>query len=63
MISKEKKWYFCPYCRKKLVIHYKDAKCTGVIIRCKSCKRDVEIVLNRAMSHASTKNLEELRRE
>ena len=45
MITKEKKWYFCPYCKKKLVIHYKDAKCTGVIIRCKSCKRDVEIIL------------------
>lgn len=39
----ERKWYMCPFCGKKLVIYDNTAKCSGVFIMCKNCKKEVEI--------------------
>lgn len=42
-IPTERKWYICPYCGKNLVIHEDTAVCKGVFIRCKECRKEVEI--------------------
>ena len=39
-----KKWYICPYCKKKKLIKYsKDAKAKGIFLLCKNCGKEVEI--------------------
>nr|DAI08420.1 MAG TPA: cysteine-rich protein [Bacteriophage sp.] len=43
-----KKWYICPYCKKKLVRYEeKDAISKGVFFLCKKCKREIEIKINK----------------
>lgn len=42
-IATERKWYKCPVCGKNLLIITNTAKCSGVFIRCKNCKSDIEI--------------------
>ena len=37
------KWYRCPYCGKKLLIFNDTAKCDGVFINCRECRREVKI--------------------
>lgn len=39
----EKKWFRCPHCGKKLLLFDNNAKCRGVYVFCKQCKKDVEI--------------------
>ena len=39
----ERMWYRCPYCGKKLLIYDNAAKCSGIYIQCKKCKREVEV--------------------
>ncbi len=42
-----KKWYICPYCKKKKLIKYsKDAKSQGIFLLCKNCGKEVEIKIN-----------------
>lgn len=42
-IPTERKWYVCPHCGKSLVIYEDTAVCKGVFIRCKECRREIEI--------------------
>lgn len=42
-IQTERKWYRCPYCGKKLLIFNDIAKCDGVYINCRECRREVKI--------------------
>ena len=42
-IPTERKWYVCPYCGKHLVVYNDIAVCKGVYIRCKECRKEVEI--------------------
>nr|DAE73358.1 MAG TPA: DNA-directed RNA polymerase [Caudoviricetes sp.] len=42
-IPTERKWYRCPYCGKKLLIFNDTAKCDGVFINCRECRREVKI--------------------
>lgn len=37
------KWYRCPYCGKKLLIYEDTAKCSGVYLNCRECKREINI--------------------
>ncbi len=39
----EKKWYTCPHCGKRLLVYQNGAFCQGIFIRCKGCKKTVEI--------------------
>lgn len=41
-----KKWYFCPYCEKKLIKFNEDAIAKGVFLLCKKCKKEIEIKIN-----------------
>ena len=41
------KWYKCPFCNKKLIKFNEDAKCKGVFLLCKKCKKEVEIKINK----------------
>lgn len=43
LFAPEKKWYTCPACGQRLLIYADGAKCSGVYIRCKGCKREVEV--------------------
>lgn len=36
-------WYTCPYCRQKLFKIAEDAVIKGLQIKCKSCKRIIDI--------------------
>ena len=45
-IAIEKKWFVCPDCGKKLVVYDDTAKCRGVYVYCKFCKKEVEIKVN-----------------
>ena len=42
-IPTERKWYRCPYCGKKLLIYEDTAKCSGVYLNCRECKREINI--------------------
>lgn len=42
-----KKWYICPYCKKKLIMYEKNAKAKGVFLLCKKCKKEIEIKINK----------------
>lgn len=42
-LSREKKWYHCPNCGKNLLIYDDGAKSAGVFIRCKGCRKTIEI--------------------
>jgi DNA-directed RNA polymerase subunit RPC12/RpoP len=44
-IPTERKWYRCPYCGKKLLIYEDTAKCSGVYLNCRECKREINIKL------------------
>lgn len=42
-----KKWFMCPFCRKKKLIKYEDnAYSKGVFLLCKNCGKEVEIKIN-----------------
>lgn len=41
-----KKWYICPYCRKKIIKYKEDAKASGIFLLCKNCKKEIEIIIN-----------------
>lgn len=42
-----KKWYICPYCKKKKLIKYnQDANSKGIFLLCKKCGKEVEIKIN-----------------
>lgn len=41
-----KKWYLCPYCKKKLIKYKEDAISKGVFLLCKKCGKEVEIKIN-----------------
>ena len=45
MIELRRDWYKCPHCGKNLLIYNNTAACEGVFIRCKGCKKEVEIVI------------------
>ena len=38
-----RRWYCCPYCHTKLVIYDNTASAAGAYIKCRTCKREVEI--------------------
>ena len=42
-----KKWFICPYCKKKLVKYEKDAISKSVFLLCKKCGKEVEIKINK----------------
>ena len=44
-----KKWFVCPNCGKKILIYdEKKGQSQGLYIKCKSCKKVIEIVVKRA---------------
>jgi transcription elongation factor Elf1 len=38
-----REWYKCPVCGTKLAIIDNNAKCSGVHIKCRTCKKEIEI--------------------
>lgn len=38
-----RKWYACPYCGKNAVLYDNTARCTGLYMKCKECKKEFEI--------------------
>ena len=36
-------WYVCPVCGMKLAIRDNTARCHGIYIKCRACKREIEI--------------------
>nr|DAF80996.1 MAG TPA: zinc-ribbon domain protein [Caudoviricetes sp.] len=38
-----RKWYRCPVCGCKLLIYDNTTVCTNVFIKCRTCKKEVEI--------------------
>ena len=41
-----KKWFLCPYCKKKIIKYEKDANSKGIFFLCKKCKKEIEIIIN-----------------
>ena len=39
----KREWYKCPKCGQNLIIYDNTAKCSGVFLKCKSCKKEIEI--------------------
>ena len=52
-IPTERKWFRCPYCGKKLLIYDDTAKCDGVYINCRECKREVKIKINKFSAYTN----------
>ena len=42
-----KKWFLCPYCRKKIIKYDKDAYSKGDFLLCKKCGKEIEIKINK----------------
>lgn len=43
-----KNWYCCPYCGKKLLKYNKaKAQSKGIYYKCKNCKREIEIKIDK----------------
>lgn len=38
-----RKWYCCPNCGKALFPLREDTRVSGLVLRCKACKHDIEI--------------------
>jgi transcription elongation factor Elf1 len=46
-VKDSKKWYLCPNCGKKILIYdIKKAVSKGLYIKCKQCKREIEIKIH-----------------
>lgn len=45
-----KKWFLCPYCKKKLIKYKKDAISKGVFLLCKKCGKEVEIRIYKSLN-------------
>lgn len=39
----ERRWYCCPKCGTKLAIYDNTSKCTGVFVKCRTCRNEIEI--------------------
>ena len=42
-----KKWFNCPFCKKKLVKYNENANAKGVFLLCKNCKKEIEIKIDK----------------
>nr|DAZ26035.1 MAG TPA: zinc-ribbon domain protein [Caudoviricetes sp.] len=42
----QKKWYTCPHCGKRLAAYVGKAQSRGIYIKCKQCKREIEIKIS-----------------
>ena len=43
-VKDNKRWYLCPYCRKKILKYDEtDGKSKKIYIKCRYCKKEVEI--------------------
>lgn len=40
-----RKWYTCPSCGTKLLIYDNTAKSSGVYIKCRTCKKEIEVII------------------
>lgn len=38
-----RKWYCCPVCGTKLFVYDNTAKTSGVFMKCRTCKNEIEI--------------------
>ncbi|MRM91174.1 hypothetical protein EAI28_22885 [Faecalicatena contorta] len=38
-----RRWYRCPNCGTKLAIYDNTAKASGVYVKCRTCKKEVQI--------------------
>ena len=46
MIDFVKKWYLCPICGQKLLLYdEKYGKSKKVYVKCKNCKKEIEIII------------------
>ena len=36
-------WYCCPYCGAKTMLYDNTARCNGVFLKCKRCRREFEV--------------------
>ena len=39
----KREWFKCPFCGKNIVIYDNTARSSGVFLKCKNCKNEVEI--------------------
>lgn len=42
-----RKWYKCPFCGKKLLKFNDKAESKGIYYKCKNCKREIEIKIDK----------------
>lgn len=40
-----RQWYRCPFCKTKLLIYDNTAHSGGVFIKCKTCKREIPVII------------------
>ena len=43
--SRKSRWYFCPYCGKKLLRYSFGARASGFFIKCRHCGKEIEVRL------------------
>lgn len=45
-MDEKRRWYLCPNCGKKILVYdIEKAKSEGLYIKCKQCKKEIEIVI------------------
>lgn len=42
-IPTRREWYPCPYCGQHLLVYADTAVCSGLYVKCRKCRREVEI--------------------
>ncbi len=43
VLAPRKEWYRCPECDQKLLVYVVGARCSGIYVRCKRCKKIVNV--------------------
>lgn len=43
MLPTERRWYYCPHCGQKIMVYDDTARCNGIYIACKKCRREIEV--------------------
>ena len=46
-IPTRREWYSCPYCGQNLLVYVDTAVCSGLYVKCRKCRWEVEIKIKK----------------
>ena len=46
-MTENRRWYICPHCGKKVLQYMSSSEGKKLYIKCKNCKKEIEIKINK----------------